>query len=272
MIDKRDQLSDSRRSVLKTGALASVGSVLGLSGSALAQEGDNTNDTGDGGETNTIDAHMYGDEYRPGALVRIASQPLNQIPRVDNSADIIENRSARVVEFFNTNEEVYVFVPTDVQVEIDDLYILGEGGQRTGEGPTGENVVTVSLEALPREDFAFDVTDEVEIIDGRGGEGAVRPNNFYAASMFRITSEPLDWLPEDVEDSGFFTDYNARHAEYLGVDDQFLFFPQEDAEAEVDAVYVMEDEFELFRPDGNLVAAEFNRVDEQSIPWDDEFL
>lgn len=270
-----DQFTESRRSILKMGALASAGSVLGLSGSVAAQEDDDDSDGANGNDgdgTNAMDALMFGDEYRPGAVVRIASPPIEQLPRVDTDADVLGNRNVRVVEFANTIEEAYLFVPADAQIEVGDLYVLGEEGQWFGDDPTGENLVTITVEPLQREDFTFDVTDEVELLDEGGGEAAVRPENFYAASMFRITSEPLGWLPEDVEESGFFTDYNARHAEYLGVDDEFLFFPQEDAEIEVDGVYVMEDDFELFDPVGNLVAAEFNRVDEESIPWEDEFL
>lgn len=274
MNDKQDKFSNSRRSILKTGALASAASVLGVSGSAVAQESDPGDEEGTDtdGDGNTIDGYMFSDEYRPGAVVRISSSSLEQIPRVDNSAEIMEDREARVVEFFNTFEESYLFLPTGAQVEIGDLYVLGEGGEWVNEGPTGDDLVTVSVEPLQQEDFVFDGRDESELFEEGGGEAAVRPYNFYAGSMFRITSEPLGWLPDDVEESGLFTDYNARHAEYLGVSDEFLFFPQEDAEVETDAVYVMEDEFELFRPEGNLVAADFNQIDEETIPWDEDWL
>lgn len=79
-------------------------------------------------------------------------------------------------------------------------------------------------------------------------------------------------MPPDVEQSGLFTDYNTVHAEYFGTNEQFLLFAQEAAETEQDRLYVMRDESEIFDPAGNLVAAEFNAIDEDTFTIDRDAL
>jgi len=264
-----ENLASSRRSVLRAGGAATVASLLGLSGSAVAQEGDgNGADSQDG-----MDAWMFNDEARPDTVFRVKSPELEDQPALQgDSGAPLENASVRIVEYFNTNEEVILFVPDGVQVEEGELYQLNEDLQFV-DGGSAEGIVQVQFQPLGDEEFPFDLVDDndIEILE-EGGEGAIRPRNFSGGSIFRVTSGPQGWVPEDIDESGMFTDYNTRHAEYLGTDDEFLFFPQADAEVETDALYTVQSEWELLDPVGNLTAVEFNRVNEDSIPVDDEYL
>lgn len=261
----------SRRTVLKASGAATVASLLGFSGSAIAQEGD-----GDGGgdDQGGMTAYMFNDEVRPGAVFRVASPELADQPNVNEevAGALPSGSTTRVIEYFNTQEEATLLLAEDASVQEGELYQFTETMQFV-EGASGEGLLRVQFQPVEDEDFPFDLveSDEVEVLD-EGGEGAVRPRNFSAGAVFRVTSGPQGWVPDDVAQSGYFTEYNTHHAEYLGTDDEFLFFPQEDAEVETGAVYTVESEWELLDPVGNLVTVEFNRVEEDSLPVDDEFL
>lgn len=261
-------VQSSRRTVLKASGAATVASLLGFSGSAVAQEG------GDGGGQGGMTAWLFNDEVRPGAVFRVASPELADQPNVNEDvADVLPSGSTtRIIEYFNTQEEATLLLQSDADVEEGELYQFTETMQFV-EGAGGEGLVRVQFQPVEDEDFPFDLVDseDVEVLD-EGGEGAIRPRNFSAGSIFRVTSGQQGWVPDDVGQSGYFTDYNTVHAEWLGTDDEFLFFPQEDAEVETDALYTVEQEWELLDPVGNLVAVEFNRVEEDSLSVDDEFL
>jgi len=266
--DVEGSVQSSRRTVLKASGAATVASLLGFSGGAVAQEGDG--DGNQGGMT----GYMFNDEVRPGAVFRVASPELVDQPNVNEAVAgaLPTGSTTRVVEYFNTQEEATLLLPGEADVEEGELYQFTETLQFV-DGAGSEGLVRVEFQPVDDEDFPFDLveSDEVEILD-EGGEGAVRPRSFSAGAVFRVTSGPQGWVPDDVAQSGYFTEYNTRHAEYLGTDDEFLCFPQEDAEVETDAIYTVESEWELFDPVGNLVTVEFSRVEEDSIPIDDEFL
>jgi hypothetical protein len=263
-------VESSRRSILKAGGAATLASLVGLSGSAVAQEGDG------GGNQSGTSAWMFNDEARPGAVFRVQSPELEEPPSLDavegDAAQALEGVSVRVVEYFNTNEEVLLFLPPDVQVEEGELYQLSENLQFV-DGGGAEGIVQVQFQTVDDQEFTFDLVDnnQVEVLD-EGGEGALRPRNFSPGSIFRVVSGQQGWVPDDVAQSGLFTDYNTHHAQYLGADDEFLFFPQEDATVEDGAIYTVQEEWELFNPAGNLVAVEFNRVNEDSVPIEDQYL
>ena len=261
------RLHSSRRSILKAGGAATVASLLGLTGSAAAQEGD-----GSGNDTQGMSAWMFNDEVSPGTVFRVQSPALNNIPNVQgNAGSVVENATAHVIEYFNSHEQAVLLLPDGVQVEQGTIYQLSENMQMA-QGGSSEGLVQVQFTRLQNQDFQFDLgAGDVQIVDG-GGEGVVRPRNFSGGSIFRITSEPQGWVPENVQGSGVFTSYNTRHAEYIGADDEFLFFPQEGADVETDALYTVRDEFEFVNPAGNLVTVQFDRVDPESVPVDDEFL
>lgn len=252
----------SRRSVMKTGALITAGSALGLSAPASAQN-------------DTQQALMLDEQWRSGSIFRVVSPPLEDPPQVATS-DLIEGRTAQVIEYFNTEEEVFLFLPEDAQpLEEGELYVLSDefSTPDTGDQYTVAGLLRVQFSPLGQEDFPFDIEEDtdIEFLDG-GGEAAVRPRNFFSGALFQITSGPQGWVPEDVADSGFFTNYETHHARYLGTGDTFLFFPQEDAAVSQDQLYLMRDEFEFFDPEGNLVASEFDPVDQESVTINEEFL
>lgn len=263
--------SESRRWFVKAGALTSGALTLGLSGSAAAQQTETPTETPDGGQPNWRQALMFSDEFFTGAVFRVVSPVLDDAPGTETPS-AVEDWTVRVIEYFNTNQEEFLFVPPDQSVDQGELYRLGDRFVPATNGAGG--LMEVEYRPLDVEDFPFDLEEgeEFELLDEGGGEAAVRPRDFFTNTLFRVTSGPQGWVPEDVENSGFFTDYNTVHAEYLGVDDEFLFFPQEGAEVQVGNVYVLWDEFEFFDPAGRLVAAEFEPVDEESITVDDEFL
>lgn len=256
--------------MLKTGGVATLASVLGFSGSVVAQEGGD----GEGSTQDGMTAWLFNDEICPGAVFRVASPELADQPNVNEAvAGVLPSGSTtRVIEYFNTAEEATMLLPSESEVQEGERYQFTETAQFV-EGAGGEGLVRAEFQPVEDEDFPFDLvdSDEVEILD-EGGEGAVRPRNFAAGGIFRVTSGEQGWVPDDVAQSGYFTDYNTHHAEYLGTDDEFLFFPQEDAEVETNALYTVEEDWELFDPVGNLVALEFSRVEEDSIPVDDDFL
>ncbi|WP_276255480.1 hypothetical protein [Halomontanus rarus] len=261
----------SRRWFVRTGTLLSGALTLGLSGSGGAQETEEMSDLDAQEDPNWREAIMFGDEFYAASIFRVVSPALEDPPTIANS-DVIEDWTVRIIEFFNTNEEVYFFVPQDADLNEGELYRLNNESEIVLNGD--DRLLEVQYRPLDIEAFPFDLEEgeDFESADTGGGEGAVRPRNLFTNALFRVTSGPQGWVPDDVEQSGYFTDYNTVHAKYLGTNDEFLFFPQEDAEVEEGALYVMWDEFELFDPAGNLAAIEFNPVDEESLSIDDEFL
>lgn len=70
---------------------------------------------------------------------------------------------------------------------------------------------------------------------------------------------------ETVEDSDVFSESNARFAECLNTGDECQIYPAQEAEIEEEAVYVLRDEFDVTPPEGDLVTAELDRVDEEDL-------
>ncbi len=260
----------SRRWFVKAGSLTSAALGLGVTGNVGAQEAPAENDD----DEQFREAITTGEVYFSGAVFQVVSPPLEDAPVVDNP-DVLQNHSVRVIEHFNTNEEGYLFVPQDAQIEEGEQYVFDDRLSSPIEDELAiSGLVRVQYRPLTGEDLPFELETEedFEILDEGGGEAAVRPDNFFSSAPFEITSGPQGWVPQDIEQSGLFTGYNTVHAEYFGTNNQFLFFPQEGAETEEGELYVMRDESEIFDPAGNLVAAEFNVVDEETLTIDDESL
>jgi hypothetical protein len=265
--------STSRRRFVRAGAVTSAALALGSTGSTTAQETAAQNGDGniDGRFRNAIATRGA---YFSGAIFRVVSPPLKDAP-VAGNPDVLRNYNARVIEHFNTNEEEYLFVPKDGAITEGEVYVFDDRlGDRRDDELATQGLLRVQYRPLIDADLPFKIEEgeDFEILEGAGGEAAVRPDDFYSKALFEITSGPQGWLPQDIEQSGLFTDYNTVHAQYLGTNQQFLFFPQEGAQTEIDQLYVMRDEVEFFDPAGNLVAAEFTPVDEGSLTFDDEFL
>lgn len=265
----------TRRSVLKTGAATTGALALGATGSVAAQQ-EGTPEGDDQPEYRPAVVQL--EEFNAGSVFRVASPALQDAPALDDR-EAVSDHSVRVIEYFNTNEEASLFVPPGSSVQQGELYVFGDGNAVTtfpeddDDTPYSE-LVQVQYRPLGREEFPFDLeeADGFDILEEGGGEAAIRPADFYTGALFEISSGPQGWVPADVADSGFFTDYDTVHAEYLGTNDEFLFFPQEGAEIDAGRLYVMWNEFEFFTPEGNLVATEFDVVNEESIEVDDDFL
>lgn len=264
----------SRRRFVKTGALTSGALALGLVGNAAAQQTETPTGDGGDGDEEFRRAAMFSDEFYSGAVFRVVSPNLENQPLVTDPGGL-QDWNVRVIEYFNTNEENYLFLPPDAQVQEGDLYVFDDAFTPFDDVDVDdEDLVVAPYRPLGQEDFPFELEEgtDFELVDEGGGEAAVRPQDFYSGGLFRITSGPQGWVPADVADSGLFTDYDTVHAEYLGTNDEFLFFPQEGAAVEQGRLYVMWDEFEFLDPVGNLVATEFDVVNEGSLTVDDEFL
>lgn len=265
--------SKSRRRFMKTGAITSATLGLGATRSVTAQEtaAQNGNGNTDRRFRNAITTRGA---YFSGAVFRVVSPPLKDTPAVRNP-DLLKNYNTRVIEHFNTNDQGYLFIPKDSAVTEGEVYVFDDrlGDQREDELAT-DDLLLVQYRPLTDADLPFEIEadEDFEILEGGGGEAAVRPDDFYSKALFEITSGAQGWLPQDVEQSGLFTDYNTVHAQYLGTMQQFLLFAQEGAQTDTGQLYVMRDEAEIFDPAGNLVATEFTPIDEGSLTFDDEFL
>lgn len=264
----------SRRRFLTVGAVT-AGALPFVAGRTAAQETSSENGNGetDGG-SEFRNAIASRDSFYSGAVFRVVSPPLENAPSIEE-IDALRNHVAYTIELFNTNEEGLLYVPQDVRLEKGEQYVYDDRlSSPTEQELTVNDFVRVQFRRLTDADLPFEFArpEDFDVLEDSGGEAAVRPDNFYSGAMFRITSGAQGWVPDDVGQSGLFTDYNTVHAEYVGTNHRFLLFAQEAATTETGQTYVMRDEPELFDPAGNLVATEFNTVDEDSITIDDEFL
>lgn len=297
-----EQLSGSRRDLLKVGTLATLGSAVGLSGAAIAQQdgnqtgqnGNQTNQTQQGDAQVTIQgmkAKMFLTDVRPGAVFQLASPEFEAAPTFGEfddegfadfgvgdaagdeefPADFLADTGPHTIEYFNTGQQAFLFANQKVDAEVGTLFQLTNVRTQNRQA-LSRGLVTVGFQPLDVENFVFDLpTADIGVLEG-GGEAIVRPETFAGGALFTVTSDPLGWLPPKVEGSGFFSDYEARFAQYLGTDVHFAFFPQEEASVENGGVYSMESNFEILDPQGDLVSLQFQRINEDDIPVDNEFL
>lgn len=267
--DPADRHQLSRRTVIEASSAATATTALGLFG-ATSAHGQTTEADGGGGDGTDAHAWVSIGKFRGGAIIRVESPPIDETPAIEGAGGPdIERPTGRIVQYFNTGEETLVYLPGSATLEQGALYHLTEDYQLTENGD-GRSFVRVGIRRLDNQDLAFDLTDEdLELVTDSGGEAAIRPRDFSAGALFRLTSAPLGWVPTDVVQSGYFSEYDTRRAQYVGIDDGFLFFPQEAAQVQTDVLYVLHDEFELLNPAGNLVAASFRRVSEESLPAGD---
>lgn len=266
----------SRRRFVQWGAVTAATLGIGTTGNAAAQaDGDDSDDSDEieDDDEQFRDAIATRGTYFSGAVFRVVSPPLRDAPGRE-TPDVVRDHEVRVFELFNTNEEGFLFVPPETRIEEGEQYVFDDQlYSSTVNEPVTDELVRVQYRPLTGTDLPFDLegTGGFETLEG-GGEAAVRPDDFFGGALFEITSGPQGWVPEDAAQSGLFTDYNTVHAEYLGTNDRFLLFAQEGATTETDQLYVLRDEAELFDPAGNLVAAEFDPIDEDSLTIDHDFL
>jgi hypothetical protein len=271
-----DSIVDSRRSFIQKGVAASSALALGLTGSAAAQDNGTTGsptgggNVGDGGK-----ALMFNDEFRPGAQFRVKSPVVEQNPDVEGvqEGDIWSEYNTRIIEYLNTNEEVYFFPAQEAEIQQGNVYELERNFSLFADDTNDQGVISVEFDPVPENDVLFPGDDgqltpgeDFEILDG-GGKALVRLQNYNPGALMQITSGVVEWSPRaDVQGSGLFSTYNTRYGKFLNTNDEFLFYPAEDASVQEGQTYVMGREFDITDPEGNLVTIDLERVNEDDLP------
>lgn len=262
--------NESRRSFLRKGSLTTGVLAIGLSstGGVAAQNGRATN-----GQRSGPEALMVKDEFRPGALFRVKSQVLQQTPEIEGVAEgEIGNRyNVRIIEYLNTDEEVYFFPTKGAQVRQGEVYQF-QSGFRMADDPS-ESLITVGFEPfaqqLTNDENQLQPGSDLEVVEG-GGKALVRVDNFIPGALIVITTGIIDFVPPaDVQGSDIASEYDSRLAEFLNTGEDLLVFTAHAAEIEQGGVYVIRDEFDITDPEGNLVTIELDRVRKSDV--DDEF-
>lgn len=283
--DRRDPRGGtSRRSLLRTGAVASGALVLGLSSVGAARDGNATggtdgNRTGNRTDGNATgggqdgpppgDALLFNDEYRPGAQFRVISGVVSETPELTTDADEILGRyDAYIVEYLITDERVLLFASRDATVQQGQVYRLTERFGIVEREPTGEGIVAVGFRAVPDDEVVVESDfsiDDLETLPG-GGKALVRADNLHVGALVQIVSGVVEWTPPpEVAGSDVLSEYNTRHAVYLNTDDEFLLYPAHSAEIREGEVYAIREEFDITDPEGNLVTVELDHVSDESI-------
>lgn len=273
------QFVDSRRSFLQKGALASGVAALGLGGAGLSsgQTDEDGTATSDGDVAEGGKALMFNDEFRPGAQFRVKSPVVEQNPEVRGveQGAIFSEYNTRIIEYLNTDEDVYFFPAEDAEVEQGVIYELRDNFTLFDDDAADSGVIDVRFDPVAEEDYLIpdndnqlDPQDDYGIIDG-GGKALVQSSNFFAGALVEITSGVVEWTPRpDVQGSDIFSEYNTRHARYLNTNDGFAIYPAEAADVEQGGVYVVRNEFDVTDPEGQLVTADLDRVDETDLSDD----
>lgn len=251
----------TRRSFVKTSAATSA--VLGLASGTAAADGELLQDD--------RRALMFAGAFRPGGIFRVESQAMNQAPYF--MGEPFEDYDPYIVEYRNTSENITLFVPSDVQIQQGEVYTLGDRFELFQEGDLPPGVMRVSFDPVDEEqfdgDFEFNVDDlDFDVLDG-GGKALVRWCNFSPGSFFRVVSGVVQPEPREmVQGSDIFSEYNTRHARFLGMNQNFVFYPAHAAEVTWGNVYRMTDEFDITEPEGRLTTIDFERVDEETLQDD----
>jgi hypothetical protein len=270
MTDSNFLDSDSRRSFMKKGALASGALSLGLGsvGGAAAQQSD---DQAEGGK-----ALMFNDEFRPGAQFRVVSPVLEENPDVRgvSQGSLWSEYNTRAIEYLNTNEQVMFFPAHAAETQQGQVYELERNFSLFSDDTNDQGIISVAFEPVDEDGILFpddgqlDPDEDFGLLDG-GGKALLRGHDFHPGSLIRITSGVVSWTPrEAVQGSDPFTGYNTRHAEYLNTGDDFLIYTAQGGQFQQGGVYVLEKEFDITDPEGNLVTADLDRVNEEDLSDD----
>lgn len=276
---------ESRRGFLQKGALSSGAFAFGLgslgftdSGVVMQTEGNETETPGTETPVGTVDeggeALMFNDEFRAGAQFRVKSPVINEDPAIRNVAQdtVFGEYNTRAIEYLNTDEEVYLFPAEDAEVEQGVVYELHDEYFRFDDASPDSGILDVRFERVPEEDVLvpdednrFEPMDDFDVVEG-GGKALVDVRNFSPGALLEITSGVVEWTPgPDVQGSDIFSTYNTRHARYLNTNDEFLIYPAGAADVEEGGVYLMQNEFDVTDPEGQLVTADLDRVDEDDL-------
>lgn len=161
----------SRRWFVKAGAITSTALGIGAVGSAGAQNSTAENETD---QDQLREAYTTGETYFSGTVFRIVSPPLQDAP-VD-VPDRLQDHGVRVIEFFNTNEEGYLLVPQDAQIDEGEKYVFDQWEAPIQNEVATSELVRVQYRPLTESDLPFDleVEEDFDILDDSGG-GSCRP-------------------------------------------------------------------------------------------------
>ncbi|MDG5776797.1 twin-arginine translocation signal domain-containing protein [Haloarculaceae archaeon H-GB2-1] len=274
--DHHDSTTDSRRRFLQRSALAGSALALGVPGTTAAQETteSETTTSGGGAATGGGKAQMFNDEFRPGAQFRVKSPVIEQHPQIDgvSEGNFWSEYNTRIIEYLNTNEEVYFFPAEAAEIQQGSVYELQTNFTLFADDVADEGVITVSFDEVGDDDVLVDTDDnqlvpddDFDVIEG-GGKALVRGKNFFPGALLELTSGVVDWTPrEEVQESDIFSEYNTRHAEYLNTNDEFTIYPAEAADVTEGGIYVVREEFDVTDPAGLLVTADLDRVNEDDL-------
>jgi len=280
MTDQNATTGETRRSILKKGALA-TGAAAGIAGcSALDGEegpaagtdtdggagegplGEGTEPDGEGAvEAGSGKALMFADEFRGGAQFRVTSPVIEHQPEVEGVEDgsVWSDYNTRVVEYVNTQEDVLFFPAEDAEITEGRVYELHDNFTWLSDDAGDQGVVDVKFTDVGQEQI-FDPSD-ANVFDEGGGKALVRWGNYRPGAILRITSGVVEWTPrDDVAGSDVFSEYNTRFARWIG-GGNFQIYPAGDASIEQGRAYRMTPEFDVTDPEGNLVTTELERVE-----------
>lgn len=281
-----ERIVESRRSFLQKGALASGAAAVGLGGLGLSRSADpvagqddnetatpnGTDASGDAGlqANGGGKALMFNDEFRPGAQFRVKSPVVEQNPDVMGvqEGDVFSEYNTRVIEYLNTDEEAYFFPAHDAEVEQGAIYELHDNFTLFDDDAADSGIIDVRFESVgeddvlfPSEDNQLDPQEDFDLVEG-GGKALVQAGDFHPGALIEITTDVVEWTPRpDVQGSDVFSEYNTRHARYLNTNDEFLLYPAEAADVAQGEVYLIQDEFDITDPEGQLVTTDLDRVD-----------
>lgn len=211
------------------------------------------------------DGLMFTDEYYSEAQFRVTSPVLNEDPDIEGLSEIWNDYNTRMIEYLNTNEEVYLFSTEDAEIEEGNVYEFGDNISLFDPG----ELIAVDFGAIGDDDYTSPYrSDDYATTEG-GGQALMRTQQFNAGALLQITSEVVEWSPrEAVQGTDIFTAYNTRHAKYLNTNDQFTIYPAQDADIEMDTVYEVTDQFEITDAEANLVTADLEAIDEDELSED----
>lgn len=144
------------------------------------------------------------------------------------------------------------------------------------DGSTRRTVLKAGGATLAAAGIGTSGLGSVAAQDDLGGKALMYVNKFYPGALFRVVSSGEGDVPEVVEESGVFSDYNQYTIEYLNTDDQATLYVAESAEIDQGVVYSLETELDVTPPEGDLVTVRFEPATEEEFGItdddDDEFL
>jgi hypothetical protein len=191
MVDVSNFVSDeSRRSVLKKGALATAGAgIVGASAdSVAAQEGEGT-ESPEGSQT----ALMNVGQARPGRHFVVTSPVIDWLPDVEEIQDAVwGDYNTRVIRYLNSDEQFLFWVAQDAELpEYDEQagYVVDAEGDTAEDGTPQPEVYEFHREFSPFGDSAY-VTLNFAPIDESEEDQILQLEDWWQAEDAEGTATP----------------------------------------------------------------------------------